>query len=152
MIDERKVSDDLLAKGVYTQCNECGHVQLHHKEGKCTVTDCQPHEFVVMAGEVQTCQRRVHGIGPWDRGEMLDVWWENNWNKYYVYSGRCWPDSFKPPRTCSFCGGANPEDVIQLMMAGWEVETTGKVYKRYLHPPGYSSHMTKVMDALTSRQ
>lgn len=135
----------------YQQCNLCGHVKMQHsllaEVDICAVTHCKPHKFEPMVGDMQTCLRRVHGIGPWDRGENLDIWWANNWNEYYVYDGRSWPIAYKPPRTCSFCGGANPEDAIQLMMEGWEVESTGKDYKRYLHPPGYESHMDKLTDA-----
>lgn len=45
------------------------------------------------------------------------------------------------PRTCSFCGGCHPEDVLRLMAAGWESEATDKWYKRYLHPPGFHAHI-----------
>lgn len=41
------------------------------------------------------------------------------------------------PRTCTFCGGVHPEDAIALLYEGWSVDRTGKVYKRYLNPPGW---------------
>jgi len=40
------------------------------------------------------------------------------------------------PRTCSFCGGVNPEDCIKLLDAKWEVAPTDKTHKRYIEPPG----------------
>lgn len=45
-----------------------------------------------------------------------------------------WPGEI--PRTCTYCGGIHPEDLIQLIAEGWETEGTGKNYKRYLNPPG----------------
>jgi hypothetical protein len=32
--------------------------------------------------------------------------------------------------------GIHPEDAIRLVKEGWEVDATGKSYKRYLNPPG----------------
>jgi len=43
------------------------------------------------------------------------------------------------PRTCSFCGGAHPDDILQLMRERWEIEGTDKGYKRYVQPPGSSA-------------
>ena len=55
------------------------------------------------------------------------------------------------PRTCSFCGGVHPEDALALLTAGWEGETTGKDYKRYLHPPGFLRHMDTVLEAMRAQ-
>lgn len=41
------------------------------------------------------------------------------------------------PRTCSYCGGAHPEDLIRLLIEGWESHGTDKGYKWYMEPPGY---------------
>ncbi|MBL4656264.1 MAG: hypothetical protein JKY33_10630 [Bacteroidia bacterium] len=49
-----------------------------------------------------------------------------------------WPEQFFKPRTCSYCGGINPEDLVTLLDLGWEIEDTRKPYKRYLHPPGHT--------------
>lgn len=49
------------------------------------------------------------------------------------------------PRTCSYCGGGHPDDLLALIRAGWEVEPTDKGYKRYLNPPGYREHMKQVL-------
>jgi len=38
------------------------------------------------------------------------------------------------PRCCSFCGGIQPEDAIQLIAEGWWLQGTDKPYKFYLHP------------------
>jgi hypothetical protein len=56
--------------------------------------------------------------------------------------------AFGPPRTCSFCGGCHPEDVLRLLEAGWELESTDKNYKRYLQPPGYHAHMDGYFQSL----
>jgi len=39
------------------------------------------------------------------------------------------------PRTCSYCGGAHPDDILRLLGEGWEVDVTDKSYKRYIQPP-----------------
>jgi hypothetical protein len=72
-------------------------------------------------------------MGPWEYKEMLDYWSTSNWGPYYMSQ---WPKEFEPPRTCSFCGGVHPDDAIKLVEQGWEVEATGKFYKRYINPPG----------------
>ncbi len=54
------------------------------------------------------------------------------------------PDGYDPPRTCTGCGSAHPEDVLVLLATGWDHEkATGKTYKGYLHPPGYLSQMLR---------
>ncbi len=59
-----------------------------------------------------------------------------------------WAWSWGPPRTCSYCGGIHPDDAILLVKEGWEVETTGKSYKRYLGPPGTHQRHVSVMNNL----
>jgi len=68
-----------------------------------------------------------------------DEWKTNRW----VSTGDAvkWPVGFEHPRTCSYCGGAHPEDILALMKLGWEVQPTEKNYKRYLHPPGYAARL-----------
>lgn len=61
------------------------------------------------------------------------------------YGGTCWPAGHPKPRTCSYCGGVHPDDAIALVLAGWEVEPTGKPYKRYLHPPGYADAVERLL-------
>lgn len=56
-----------------------------------------------------------------------------------------WKWSLPVPRTCSFCGGIHPEDAIRLVGEGWEVDATGKDYKRYLNPPGYGAYCDALM-------
>jgi hypothetical protein len=58
--------------------------------------------------------------------------------KWYVRGPHndLWLWSWGPPRVCSFCGGIHPEDAIRLVSEGWEIDPTGKSYKRYLNPPG----------------
>lgn len=63
------------------------------------------------------------------RGETNDLW--------------LWPGDV--PRTCSYCGGIHPEDAIRLVTEGWEVEATGKSYKRYLNPPGTAAKRVAVL-------
>lgn len=59
-----------------------------------------------------------------------------------------WIRDFLPvPRTCSFCGGINPEDAIRLMGQGWEDDPTGKSYKCYLGPPGSDEHLRKSLSS-----
>lgn len=82
--------------------------------------------------ELETCPRRMFETGPWEKIEGMDSWSKERWAK----DGDHW-DWHWTPRVCSFCGGANPQDVIQLIDEGWEIATTTKPYKRYLQPPGF---------------
>lgn len=52
------------------------------------------------------------------------------------------------PRSCSYCGGIHPDDAIALIEAGWEVDATGKDYKRYLEPPGTGARHLAMRNAL----
>lgn len=121
--------------------------------------------------ETQTCGRRMREFGPWKREEGLDTWQTDRWaltqeendarvaemlarSPNMKTSGSFWHGPGPAPRTCSFCGGVNPEDAIVLMRDhGWEVEATGKNYKRYLNPPGCKGYhavwMQASMDART---
>lgn len=94
----------------------------------------------------QTCGRRMIEYGPWERKENLDTWQADRWDR----KDNRWNWPWKP-RTCSFCGGIHPEDAIKLLKEGWEIETTGKSYKRYLEPPGYREAMTKIMRNVKAR-
>lgn len=63
-------------------------------------------------------------------------------------SNDLWKWSWGPPRTCDFCGGIHPDDAIKLIEEGWEVEPTGKNYKRYLNPPGSAVRHMAVIASL----
>lgn len=112
---------------------------------------------------VCTCGRRMREFGPWEHVENLDHWRKDRWNAdeeavkaeharedaEQLASGQGkinrgpWNDrwlwSWGPARSCSFCGCVHPEDALNLLKEGWESETTGKSYKRYLHPPGWKT-------------
>ncbi len=111
-----------------------------------------------MALEQQTCPRRMSELGPWPRSMDLDCWETDRWhtdpevvkklheaedakyNRVEFHRGPnndLWLWGPTPARTCSFCGGVHPDDAIRLIEEGWEVESTDKNYKRYLHPPGF---------------
>jgi hypothetical protein len=75
--------------------------------------------------------------------EHVAKWERDRWNRHGD-SDR-WPDGYPYPRTCSYCGGAHPDDVVALVKAGWEVESTTKYYKRYLHPPGWREHLRRTL-------
>lgn len=110
-----------------------------------------------MADETTTCPRRMQEIGPWKYEPNLDSWQTNRWLtdpeevaklhaeieakstskiNWGLYNDLWLWESSPPPRTCSFCGGINPDDAIKLIEQGWEAESTYKRYKRYLNPPG----------------
>jgi hypothetical protein len=75
-----------------------------------------------------TCPRRNY------RADGLpDHWSELRW----VSGFSKFPARHLKPRTCSYCGAGHPEDLIELVRAGWEVESTNKHYKRYIRPPGF---------------
>lgn len=115
--------------------------------------------------ELQLCPSRVPG--PWEL-PAEDQWVADRWlvdpdavklrhqvedagRKNVVHRGPdndLWRDPSAPPRTCSYCGGCLPEDVLRLLQAGWELESTDKSYKRYLQPPGYHAHMNAYFDTL----
>jgi hypothetical protein len=85
--------------------------------------------------EEMICPRRQ------GRDEYLpDRWNTDRWAQ--DREGAKFPN-FQPPRTCSFCGGAHPEDLIELLRLGWEVGETDKPYKRYMHPPGFRLHQER---------
>lgn len=119
---------------------------------------------LVRPDEQQTCPRRAEG-GPWSMEEDQDRWvtgrWlpdnplgrlADRWHRWlYTKTGgsagsQVWPGPGPAPRTCSFCGGAHPADVTALILEhGWEVEPTTKWYKRYIQPPGYASHIDRLL-------
>lgn len=79
--------------------------------------------------EPTTCPRRAtHGMVG-QRGPNQDHWRDDRWDEF--------PWKWTP-RTCSFCGGLHPEDVLRLLGEGWEDELTDKQYKGYLHLPGHT--------------
>jgi len=86
------------------------------------------------------CPRRPEG--PFVLPEE-DKWetdrWDLDWAK--------WNWSWRP-RTCSFCGGAHPEDVFKLIEEGWELDKTDKCYKAYLMPPGTAQAVQATLRAI----
>jgi hypothetical protein len=113
--------------------------------------------------EKHTCPRRIEQPGPWALDQNVDTWRTDRWTRWnelqsaigrlafrlgmrrtrfgispLAGGGDTWPwsDHWQPPRSCSFCGGAHPDDAITLARAGWKLEATGKMYKFYLNPPG----------------
>lgn len=106
----------------YQQCDACGHVRVRHHEA-CDVEGCSCPAFAEPSGEVVIC----------GRDGALARWTSSRWGTFY---GAKWPEGFTKPRTCTNCGGVDPEGATRLIEEGWEVEGTGKSYKRYLNPPG----------------
>jgi hypothetical protein len=68
------------------------------------------------------------------------------------YGGTYWPAGAPRPRTCSFCGGVHPDDAVTLLLAGWELEGTGKADTRRLHPPGYDAGVRAMLAAIRARR
>jgi hypothetical protein len=108
-----------------------------------------------------TCPQRFREIGPWERKELIDKWeecwfpgqvtpyhteYKNGVSKVistHINWLQAWP---KPPLICSFCSCARPDDVFRLLLEeDWEIETTSKSYKFYLHPPGYHVYMRNLI-------
>ncbi|WP_141715339.1 hypothetical protein [Burkholderia ubonensis] len=71
----------------------------------------------------------------------VDEWEANRWDggEHVV-----WPDSSPKPRTCTYCGGVHPDDVIPLLIAGWQLDRTTKAYKFYLNAPQHRSAVPPV--------
>lgn len=92
------------------------------------------------------CPRQAEAVFP-SQHEHETRWETDRWTRgdHVV-----WPVGFDHPRTCSYCGGVHPDDAIALLRAGWEMEGTGKSYKRYLHPPGYHVATQLDIDAIRS--
>jgi hypothetical protein len=128
-----------------------------------------------MKTEIQTCPDRNAMPGPWKIGNGLDKWRTDRWSRNILvirfwhwvdhifdllkngkqthFIGKHnneWLWKWGPPRTCSFCGGIHPEDAIRLIQDGWEIEATGKTYKRYLEPPGYHQHMADLRQTIAT--
>lgn len=73
--------------------------------------------------------------GRWSVWQKLRDWWLN-WTSRH-YGGTYWSRSWgKPPRSCNYCGGIHPEDMIEMMTRGWRIESTKGGSKFYLWPPG----------------
>jgi hypothetical protein len=120
--------------------------------------------------EIQTCGRRMLEFGPWKREEGSDEWRRDRWaatkedadREVAEFMARSPNGSMgdpqwhgppaEQPRTCSFCGGIHPDDAIELVRLGWEVEPTGKGYKRYLNPPGSKMRHEVLMRRLRARE
>jgi len=83
--------------------------------------------------EKQTCGRRMTELGPWDIKENDDEWTVDSWSSQ-PGSDRPWKGPGPIPRTCSFCGGINPDDALVLKSLGWWLEPA-KSYKLYMHGP-----------------
>lgn len=66
----------------------------------------------ILASRVQTCPRRMSGLGPWEREENADEW-----------------RLFEGVVTCSFCGSVHPEEALIRIEHGDEVIPTDKSYK-----------------------
>lgn len=107
-------------------CQHCGCLEF---------SEAQP-EF--------SCPRRLENQ-PSMPAELSDYWFENRWGRL---KGDYFPDDTKPPRTCSYCGGINPQDAITLISQGWEVEPTTKRFKRYLHPKGYTAYIQELINRI----
>lgn len=71
--------------------------------------------------DIQTCPRRMHEMGPWNREEGQDSW-----------SNEPRREGEVTPR-CSFCGSLHPGRFLELVGQGWAVGPTDKNYKAYLH-------------------
>lgn len=121
--------------------------------------------------QAQPCPRQAYGTMPAQLDHVC-VWHDDRWSRRRTWidwlrnrlsavgrwretvgtptptcrssGGIFWPEGEPRPRTCSYCGGAHPDDAIALIMRGWEVETTGKSYKLYLRPPGPRSPVPPV--------
>lgn len=79
--------------------------------------------------------------------QEADGWDTNRWEpRNRPDDATFFPPQFTPPRTCSYCGSVHPEDAIALMEKGWEVETSSKSYKRYMHPPGYVRQQLRLFE------
>jgi hypothetical protein len=85
-----------------------------------------PHNMPV------TCPRRLIATP-----SPMDEWESDRWSTVIdeAFEQGFFPAHFVAPRTCSYCGGANPDDVIPLLISGWTLEKTDKPYKLYLYPP-----------------
>lgn len=71
--------------------------------------------------------------------------WRDGPERWGRHSADKWPEGFPKPRTCDYCGGVNPEDLLKLVELGWEMEPSTKFYKSYWHPPGHLDHFNAVM-------
>lgn len=85
-----------------------------------------------------------------ERGNVKDCWETDRWDGRS--DSEYWPIGFDKPRTCSYCGGAHPEDAIKLMEQGWEVEATTKSYKRYMQPPGFAGWFAQMLEQIDPKQ
>lgn len=77
-----------------------------------------------MPEEIQTCQRRMSNLGPWENKPDLDTW-------------KTLPNG---DRTCSFCGSMHPQDLLTAIeklpeTPGLRLEMSDKNYKMYIHRP-----------------
>lgn len=71
----------------------------------------------------------------WFLNKPWPIRWLTHLCPSWTLGGNVWDWHWQPMR-CSFCVSAHPEQVLDLLREGWEVEGTGKSYKRYIVPPG----------------
>lgn len=82
--------------------------------------------------EEQVCPR---SIGQQRIVEPPDHW-EPGTLRWCLDSSDRWPEGEPMPRTCSYCGGGHPDDLLALLARGWALDASTKSYKAYLEPPG----------------
>jgi hypothetical protein len=73
------------------------------------------------------CPRRITRDG----GSDADKWTATRWNG----DGAQWPEAVFRPRTCTYCGGLNPDDAIELIVDGWSLGMTDKTNEYQFNPP-----------------
>jgi hypothetical protein len=97
-----------------------------------------------MTTETQTCPRRQENPHADHAFPGPDHWEADRWRD------NPWPEQLgEPPRLCSFCGGAHPDDIIALLERGFEHERAAyKTYKGYIHEPGYGDYMRALLAAM----
>lgn len=114
--------------------------------------------------ELHKCPRRMEG--PF-RFSEFDTWQRDRWKNTKEEADKAieefkarnspgssmsdpqWHGDSPQPRTCSFCGSIHPDDLLQLLLEGWELEPTDKGYKYYVHPKGWRENFNKRMSSFT---
>lgn len=84
--------------------------------------------------------RRVSGaLGPFHVTGRMTIWLRLHLAlpSLYASGGTYWPSVVaEPPRTCSYCGSAHYEDVMDLIQLGWVISPARG--KAYINPPGHT--------------
>lgn len=87
------------------------------------------------------------------RVDKADRWENDRWLNPLGRPTIYFPKDVTPPKTCSYCGGAAPQEVLRLMREHeFEPVATTKSYKQYLAAPGYYLYQARLNEFFADKE